>query len=391
MVNEPDVLEHLHRTDADTGERGVDLVAVAIALLQEWKLALAVFLVVVAGGLAYIHSLKPQYVAVTTFLPKGGNTEAASLSSIFQANGPGNIYLGLLRSRSVADDVIKRCNLMTYYGTKSPEIARAVLGGHTFMAQGGDTIITLGYRDEDAKKAASIANAYLDALQDLNDKMARSQYAMTSKFFDRQLDEEQQALDRAEDEFAKHQIRTGQVAPDTQAATGIGNIAGLQGQITGLQVQLQTLLQSESESNPDVQRLRGQIAAVEAQKRKQESGHGFNGVGAPISAASIPTAALDLQRAQRQVNGHVARVNALNGQYGSARLDAEFSHQAFEVIDTAIPPEFKAWPPKEPYQYAVFGGGLLAAFVAIVLKLIAQRIAGMPEYRAMFRRLRGAF
>ena len=391
MVNEPDVLEHLHRTESDLGEQGVDLVAVVVAMLAEWKIALATFLLVSAAGLLYVHSLKPQYVAVATFLPKGGNTEAASLASIFQASGPGNLYLGLLRSRSVADDVITRADLMKYYGTTSPEVARAILGSRTFIGQGGDSIISLGYRDQDAQKAAMIANAYLDGLQDLSDKMAQSQSATTRKFFDRQLEEEQRALDRAEDQFAAHQIQTGQVSPDTPAAVGISNIAGLQNQIVGLQVQLATLLQSESESNPDVQRLKSQIGALQAQKRKQEVGQSSNGVGAPISAAKIPTAALDTQRAQREVQGHAARVGALNSQYGAARLDAEFSHAAFEVIDAAIPPEFKAWPPREPYQYASLGAGLLAAFVMVVLKLIARRILNTPEYRAIFRRLRGEF
>lgn len=391
MVNEPDVLEHLHRTDLETGEQGVDLVAVVVALLSEWKLALITFALVAAAGLAYVSTLKPQYVAQATFLPKGGNTETASLASIFQANGPGNLYIGLLNSRSVRDNVIRRADLMKYYGMSSHELARLVLGSRTTIAQGPDGIISLTVRDQSAEKSAAIANAYLDGLQDLSDKMAQSQSAITRKFFNRQLDEEQEALDKAEDEFAAHQIRTGQVAPETQAAVGIGNIANLQNQIVGLQVQLSTLLQSESETNPEVQRLRSQIAALEDQKRRQEVGQGFSGVGAPISAAKIPTASLDLQRAQREVSGHAARVAALNGQFGAARLDAEFSHAAFEVIDPAIAPEFRAWPPREPYQYAAIGFGLLVAFVAVVLKLIGRRIFNTPEYRVMFRRLRGAF
>ena len=391
MLNEPDVLEDLRRMEPDSGESGVDLVAIVVAFLAEWKLALLVFLLVSAAGFYHISTLKPEYVAFGTFLPKGGNTETASLISVFQPSGPGNLYIGLLRSRSVADDVIKRENLLAYYKTTSWDVARAILGSHTIIGQGGDGIISLGCRDESAQKAASIANIYLEALQDLSDKMAQSQFAVTRRFFDRQLEEEQQALDRAEDEFAAHQIRTGEVAPDTQAAAGIGNINGLQSQIVGLRVQLQTALQSESPDNPDVQRLRGQIAAVEAQKRAQEVGGASNGVGAPISASKIPLAALDLQRAQRAVQGHAARVASLNGQYGSARLDAEFSHAAFEVIDQAIPPEFRAWPPRESYEYASLGGGLLAAVVVVILKLLGKRIVNTPEYRAMFRRLRGAF
>ncbi len=391
MVNEPDVLDQLHRIEPDTGERGIDLVAIVVALLAEWKLALVVFALVAASGLYYVYTLKPQFVAAATFLPKGGNTEAASLASIFQASGPGNLYIGLLRSRSVQDDVIRRCNLMKYFGTDSPELARIILSSRTGIGQGGDSIISVSFRDENAQKASMIANAYLDALQDLSDKMAQSQTAVTRKFFDRQLEEEQKALDKAEDRFAVHQIQTGQVAPDAQAATGISNIAGLQSQIVGLQLQLSSVLQSESESNPDVKRIRAQIAAVEEQKRRQESSQSSTGVGAPISAAKIPTAALDLQRAQREVAGHAARVSSLNGQYGAARLDAEFSHAAFEIIDPAIPPEFRAWPPRGPYEYASLAGGALAAFAIVVLKLIGQRIVGTPEYRVMFRRLRGAF
>lgn len=391
MVNEPDILEQLQPTELETGERGIDLVAVGVALLAEWKLALITFVLVAAAGLYHVWTLKPQFVATATFLPKGGNTEAASLASIFQANGPGNLYIGLMRSRSVADDVIKRESLLKYFGVSSWDLARGILGSRTFVTQGSDSIITVGYRDESAQKAASVANSYLEALQDLSDKMAQAQFATTRKFFDRQIDEEQQALDKAEDEFAAHQIRTGEVAPESQAASGIGNIAGLQNQIVNLRVQEQTLLQSESPDNPDVKRVRAQIDALETQKRRQQVGQGSEGVGAPISAAKIPTAAIDLQRAQRQVQSHAGRVAALNGQYGAARLDAEFSHAAFEVIDSAIPPEFKAWPPKEPYQYAALGAGLLAAFAAVVLKLIGLRILRTPEYRAMFRRLRGAF
>src|SRR5579875_3500195 len=119
MVNEPDVIEHLHRTEPDSGERGIDLVAVVVALLSEWKLGLITFVLVAAAGLLYVSTLKPQYVASATFLPKGGNTEVASLTSIFQASGPGNLYIGLLRSRSVLDDVIQRCDLMKYYKTDS--------------------------------------------------------------------------------------------------------------------------------------------------------------------------------------------------------------------------------------------------------------------------------
>ena len=370
---------------------GIDLVALVAALLTEWKVGLVTFLVVAAAGLAYVHTLKPKYVATATFLPYQGHVEAANIASILNASGPGNLYVGLMRSRSVADDVVAQTHLLQRYNVGSHEIGRAILSTKSTFVEGPDGIITIAIRDEDSQSAADIANAYLIGLQDLSDKMAQAESKQSRRYLDRQLEQQRADLNEAEQNLLQLQERTGQVAPEAQAANSIGNIAGLRGQITGLQVQLAVARQSEAEGNPDVVRLRSQLGQLEAEERKQEEGRASTPIGAAVSAANIPALNLEISHAQEIVTTRRAAVTAMAAQAGSSHVDPSFSHPVFQVIDRAIAPEFKSWPPPMQYEAAAVVFGLVMALAAVLITLVGKRILANPEHRASLHRLRRSF
>lgn len=390
MLNESSS-EHLPYDTEPVPEEGVDLVAVVAALLREWPIALVVFAVVSAVGAIYVHSLKAAYVATATFLPSQAQSQTQALSSIFSPRGPGNLYIGLLQSRSVQDNIIDRNHLLQLFGTNSREAARGILASKSSFLEGGDSIITIMIRDPNAGNAALLANAYLQGLQDLSDKMAQSQTAQTRTFFDRQLDQQRAQLEKSEESFARLQERTGQVASGSQAAEGIGNIASIRSQVDGLNVQLASLRQSETDQNPDVQRVRSQIVQLQAQEHALENGSALAGTGTATPANRIPAVTLQLNRAQRDIADHSAIVNSLNTQFETARLGEDFSHAAIEVIDRAYPPEHRAWPPRQNYYLGVLILGAVTGLFAVVLKLLAMRILANPKHQASLGRLRRAF
>lgn len=370
---------------------GIDLVAIVVALASEWKVAILTFVVVAVAGLAYIKTLKPLYVATATFLPSQGHIEAANIASVLNASGPATLYVGLMRSRSVQDDVVNRVHLLERYGNPTEEIGRQILGGKSFFAEGSDGIITISIRDEDSQFAAKVANAYLLGLQDLSDKMAQAQSNQSRGFLERQLETQRAQLNEAEQNLLNLQERTGQVAPDAQASTSIGNIAGFRSQITGLEVQLAVLRQSDAEGNPDVQRLKSQIAQLQAEERRQEAGNAATPIGAAIAAKNIPALALEISHAQEIVTSRRAAVTAMAVQVGSSRVDPNFSHPVFQMIDSAIPPETKAWPPPGQYKAAALGFALVMALVMVLVVLVAKRVLRNPDHRASLGRLRRAF
>ncbi len=371
-------------------DQGIDLLALAAKFVTEWRLGLSVFFVVALLGAVYVARLKSQYVATATILPQAGHADTESLFSMFSQQNSATVFTGLLKSRSVANDIIDRANLLRLYHTNSYAAARATLAGQSSFSVGADTILTISVKDANAQSAAMIADAYLEALDRLNLQMAQDQSRQLQRFFAEQLADERTDLFKAEDALEKTQKQTGLVLPETQAQIGLNAIAGVRSQIVNLQVQLAALLQSETDQNPQVQRLRSQIAQLQEQEGSLENGH-TSPVGAAPPAGQLPSTNLDYLRAQREVTYHNNLVNSLSTQYETARLSADLNRSAFQIIDRAVVPERKSWPPRKEFYLVVLVFGVLAGTIAVVIKLLFRRILNDPVQRQSLRGIRTAF
>lgn len=374
----------------EPAEDGIDLIKVAAAYISQWRLFALCFILLTVASIFYIFSLKSQYVATATFLPQASTNQGDPYSSIFSPRSPGEVFVGLLRSRSVQDDVVDRAHLLSLLHTTSYETARGAVAGKATFSVGGDGIVEISIRDGDAQQAAILANDYLDALQHLNDSMAQQQNHEMQTFFQSQLDQEKADLDKAETNLEATQKKTGLIQPETQTQIGLNAIAGVRSQITTLQVQLASLLQSETDANPNVQRLRSEIAQLQAQERTLESGSASSPVGAAPPAGQLPQNNLDFTRAQREVQYHNQLVNSLSAQYGSAHLDEHLSRPAFQVIDRAVVPEHKSWPPRKNFVIVAVIFAFVVSLIVVTFRLLVLRVLSDPANRASLAELRQA-
>lgn len=383
--------DFLPPADRPAPEQGIDLLAILAALLTQWRLALAVWAVAIVVSLVLIFSLPSRFVATATILPQASRSEGDSLASLFSPRNPGVIFIGLLQSRSVANDVIDRLHLLNTYHTSSYDTARTRLGGQSTFTIGADSLLTISIKDESAQNASAIANAYLASLEDLNLSMAQDQSRLVQSFFQQQLQQERENLNDAEMKLEQTQKQTGLVQPETQTQLGLNAIQSTRAQIVSLQVELAALLQSETEQNPQVQRLRSQIAQLQAQESTMESGGRSSPVGAAPSASQLPQGNLDYLRAQREVRFHDQLVTSLSSQFETARLNQDLSRPAFQVVDRAIAPEHKAWPPRRLFLMAAVAFGFLLGLFAIVVRLTLVRILSDPANAPSLQAIRQAF
>lgn len=389
-MSRPETINEQGITEDAEAERGIDLFGIVVAILSEWRLGLTAFAIVSVICIGLVFTLKPQFVATAVLLPQSGRGDSGNVASLFSNRGPGQLYIGLLQSRSVEDDVIQHAGLLQLFGTASLEAARNELTAKSSFAEGADTLVTISVRDGNAQDAARIANSYLEALQNLNDTMGLQESTETTRFFKHQLEEERQQLAAAEAQLAQTQKQTGLVASDSQTQIGLNAIAGVRAEIKTRQVQLAALLQSETEQNPEVRTLRSQIGQLQEQERRLEEGGG-SPVGAAPAASQMPQNNLNIVRAQREVKYHDALVTSLSNQFEAARLNETFARSAFQVVDHAVVPERKAWPPRKPYLLASLVFGALMGLVAVVARLTWRRVTAAPGYQTQRAKLRGAF
>jgi uncharacterized protein involved in exopolysaccharide biosynthesis len=285
----------------------------------------------------------------------------------------------LLQSRSVSEVVIDQAHLLDLFHTSSREKAITALQDKTTITSGTDSIVTIKVKDPSAKEAALIANAYLIGLEHLNTVMSQDASRQAKEFFQTQLQQEKDDLGKAETELAQTQKQTGIIQPETQTLLGLNAIAATRNQITALEVQLAALLQSDTEENPQVRLLRSQIAQLQASESKLEMGSSATPVGAAPSAGQMPESNLDFLRAQRDVRYHDAIVSGLSNQYEVARLSEDVSRPNFQIVDRAVVPEFKSWPPRRLLVLFGLVMGLILAFVVVAAKLVYFRLVNDPR------------
>src|SRR5205807_9563955 len=83
-----------------------------------------------------------------------------------------DLYIALLKSRTVADDLIKNFSLMQIYGEKNMVDTRKRLEAQTEIQAGKEGVISIAVRDRAPDRAAALANAYVDELRQLTQTLA---------------------------------------------------------------------------------------------------------------------------------------------------------------------------------------------------------------------------
>lgn len=162
----------------------------------------------------------------------------------------GDLYVGILKSRSIASAMVDRFHLLSVYKVKKESQAEKILASHTDFTVGAkDTIVTISVTEKDAVLSRDMANAYLDALRSTSGGLALTENSQKRKFFEQRLALEKDELANAEVALKQTQEKSGFVAPAGQMATEIGALAELRAQIAGREVRLASLRQYESDDN----------------------------------------------------------------------------------------------------------------------------------------------
>ena len=85
---------------------------------------------------------------------------------------PSDLYVAMLRSRSVADALITRFHLREVYHLKKSTDARKKLARRSTIASVKEGTINISVSDRDPKRSAALANGYVEELQNLTRRLA---------------------------------------------------------------------------------------------------------------------------------------------------------------------------------------------------------------------------
>jgi uncharacterized protein involved in exopolysaccharide biosynthesis len=124
-----------------------------------------------------------------------GAAKSSILRNAMDVTSISDMYVGILRSRSVADTIIERFDLGKVYKVKHGfSIVRQILGSRTFIKVTKDGIVTITVEDNDPCRSASLANAYVEELDRQNKRLFVGQASNKKVFLENRLREIKQEL-----------------------------------------------------------------------------------------------------------------------------------------------------------------------------------------------------
>ena len=339
------------------GEDEIDLKELFRALSRRRRLILGITAASAAVALVVSLLLPVYYIAETRILPpqdKGSNLASQLLG---QAGGligivggaagvktQGELFVAMTKSRTVLDRMVDRFDLMKLYERKYREDARMnLVGVLKVLEDKKNGIIILTVEDRDPKRAADMANAFVEELKSLSGGLAISEAGQRRMFFEDQLGQTKVSLARAEEEIKGFQQRTGMFQVDAQARAIIEGIARLRAGIAVKEVEAKVLRSFATAQNPDLQRVEEEIRALRAELEKVETskGRGFDPL---MPSGRVPEMGTEYLRKLRQLKYNETLFELLSKQYELAKLDEARDAVVIQVIDRAVPPERKSRP-----------------------------------------------
>jgi uncharacterized protein involved in exopolysaccharide biosynthesis len=226
-----------------------------------------------------------------------------------------------------------------------------------------DNLVRIEVVDGSPVKAAAIANAYAAALQETTATLAVTEAQARKQFLGSQVQEARKALAAAEDTLGEVSKRSGimDAGATVQASATVG--AELEARLAVKQVALSALMQTAGPENVQLQTVRSEVAALEAEVRKNKQ----------AGAAGLTDDGKSYARALREVKYQEALFEGLSKQYEMARVDAAHDSGIVQVLDKATPPAHKTGPKRSLYALV---GLLLGGFIGLVrIGLTASRKA----------------
>ncbi len=334
------------------------------------------------GGMAMISALV------------GKSSAAPGLSSLASdllgTKTSGALYMEALRSRTVEDRLVNRFDLRRVYWVRYMEDARQYLEGNTSISEDHKSgVITVSVSDRNRQRATALAQAYVEELNRLMSEVSTSSARRERVFIEQRLITVKEDLHRAAEEFSQFasQNTTLDVTAQTKAMVEAG--ADLQGSLMAAQSELEGLEQIYTPNNVRVRSLRARVDELRRQlgemagsrpSASSAPGAGGNvppvlGDQSPGGAASsskqpsdmiypsirkLPLLAVRWAELYQQAKVQETVFQLLTQEYELAKIQEAKEIPTAKVMDQAIPPERKSFPPR---VLLIILGALLGAII----------------------------
>ncbi|MFQ5587921.1 MAG: GumC family protein [Nitrospiria bacterium] len=363
-----------------------------INLLDYWRVLVKrrrlFFLIVgtaIIASVAVSLLLPKIYAATASLLPPQESASGAGLitsqlpsglgglaGGVLGGKSPTDLWMGILKSRTVFDEVVAEFELKTRYRAKNDTEARERLRDAVKIKKSKEDILSITVENRDPALAAEMANAFVEKLDRINQSILTTSGGRMRAFIEKRLKEAKVALTNSEDAVKAFQEENGAVKLDVQSKAIIEAIGTVKGELMAKEVALKTLLSYATPQNPDVKILKTEVKELSAALSRLEKGReGVTSKGIFIPTDRLPNLGLQYARLLRDAKIHETLYGLLTEQFEMARIQEAKDSSTVQVLDIATVPEKKVKPKRALIVIlSTFTAGFFAVFLIFFLEYI---------------------
>ena len=294
------------------------------------------------------------------------------VSGLMGTRGQSDLFMGVMKSRTVQDQLIDKYHLQAVYGKRLKEDARKKLDSETEISEDRRSgIISIRVTDRNPQRAAAMAGEYVATLNEIVSQLSTSSAHRERVFLEQRLDAVAKDLSSAEKDFSQFASKNAALDVGEQAKTTLEASAILQGQIIAARSQLEGLKQIYADNNVRVRASQARIAELQSQLEKLNGGSGNEGKSSEQKGADnqypslreLPILGLPYADKYRVLRIQEAVYDTLSKQYELAKVQEAKELPTVKLLDQPKVPEKKSFPPR---LLIMLCGTLVAACLSIL-------------------------
>lgn len=355
------------------------------ALERLWSARKTIIVSVAVGLCASIplSFLVPKYESTVQIMPPdsaGSGLAALALPTLSKMPGLAGLasellgtrnstalFMKVLESRTVQDDLINRFDLRKHYKKKYWSDTRDKLSSRTNISEDKKSgVLSLEVRDRDPQFAQALASAYAEELDKVVTRVSTSAAGRERRFIEQRLADERQVLDEAEKQFSRFASKTMTLDVPQQTRVTVEAAAKLQGELIAARSELEGLQQIYAPDNSRIKVAQARVGELRRALSKINSGPVETGdaqdpTNPYPSVKSLPVLGVQWVDLYRNTKIHETVFELLTQQYELAKIQEAREIPTVKVLDSASRPEKRYPRPWIIILLGIVSGGVLGA------------------------------
>jgi capsule polysaccharide export protein KpsE/RkpR len=274
-------------------------------------------------------------------------------SELLGVKNSGDLFVAVLFSRTVQDDLINKFDLRRIYGVKRWVDARKQLTQRTEVAiERKSGVLTICVTDHDPKRANAMAQEYVAQLNNVVNQLNTSAAHRERVFLQERIAQVKDELESAEKEFSQFASSNATIDIKEQGKAMVEAAAALEGELIATETELQGLRQIYTDYNVRVRTAQARVNELNRQIQKLGGKPGFAAAGGAKdsdlypSIRKLPLLGVTYADLYRKTKVEETVFEILTQQYELAKVQEAKEIPSAKVLDPPDVPEKKVFPPR---------------------------------------------